>query len=1066
MIHSDEKNVKFGVSFHNQINQTNHESMRIFYSLIATAGVLLWASVAQSQTVKGTVSDDLGTIPGVVVKDASNTVGATTDLDGKYTLQLKPGKTTLEFKFVGYATQKKEVSLAAGETITLDVKLESEDSELDELVIVGYGVQRKREVTGSISKIDGKELTKLPVPSFEAALQGQAAGVQVTQGSGLAGSASILRIRGIASISAGGDPLYVVDGIPITQNQFINGNGGGMNNNPLATINPNDIESIEILKDAAATGIYGSRGSNGVVLITTKRGGKEKKLSVDFMTRIGVGVAASLPNMMNTDQYLQIRQEAWENDGGTGYVWLPGVRYSTGTRGGASALERAQKFQQAKQFNTNWVDETVGLGLKHMYSVGLNKGWAKSTLYAGLTFDHNGSYLQGNSYRRVSGRVNYDYTFNKNLRLMTSLSQSLGINNRVDAAWSGGLGLAMSTALPYYPIRYDSTAIAFLNPENAEAGDWFLGINNPVGVRENINWRSEERRTIANASLIYTPIKNLNIRATGAYDYMDFRDFRFTPRDFYPNTVAAYADEKPTWTNNWATSVTADYQYNINDDHQLTFLVGAEAQEQTTRRYSNIYYQFITDSPYNSDFETDSTIRIASESPPVRWTFVSTFARVNYSIKNRYFIQAVSRLDGSSRFGENNRYGYFPSISAGWIISDERWFAPLKKTINFLKFRAGMGRSGNADIQADAQFSTYSPTNNGITYNGQPIIYPIQKGNPDLKWETTTTYDATLEMGLLKDRLTVTLSAYRKDTKDALMNVNVPSSTGFQSYWDNVATIINQGIELTVTSYNIVRPNFEWKTDFNIARNYNELVDIGEYTPDAVSGGTNDSRVIVGEPIGSFYLMKFSHVDPTTGLPVYLDSNGNQTFDYDNNERQYVGDGLPDVIGGITNSFRYKNFDCQILATFSLGAKIFDSSGKRQLGVVTDWNMRTELFDRWRQPGDDAAFPRLTLDETTYGLPSGFPWWNTSLFIYNADFLRLRNLSVGYSFNLKNKKVVKSLRVGANIVNLFTITNFPGLDPELVRDFENPQDRNLSPNVTYLTPAQERSYNLSITANF
>jgi hypothetical protein len=281
-----------------------------------------------------------------------------------------------------------------------------------------------------------------------------------------------------------------------------------------------------------------------------------------------------------------------------------------------------------------------------------------------------------------------------------------------------------------------------------------------------------------------------------------------------------------------------------------------------------------------------------------------------------------------------------------------------------------------------------------------------------------------------------------------------------------VAEIMNRGIELTITSYNITKPNFEWKTDFNIARNYNELVDIGNYTPDAVSGGTNDSRVIVGKPIGSFYLMKFSHIDSETGLPVYFDANGNETFDYDNAERQYVGDGLPEAIGGITNSFRYKQWDAQILATFSLGAKIFDSSGKRQLGVVTDWNMRTDLLDRWTQPGDEATFARLTLDETTYGLPSGFPWWNTSLFVYDADFLRIRNIAIGYTFKLKKESKLQNLRIGANATNVFTFTNFPGLDPELVRDFENPQDRNLSPNVTYLTPPQERSFNFSINANF
>ncbi len=449
---------------------------------------------------------------------------------------------------------------------------------------------------------------------------------------------------------------------------------------------------------------------------------------------------------------------------------------------------------------------------------------------------------------------------------------------------------------------------------------------------------------------------------------------------------------------------------------------------------------------------------------PDAWTFISSFARMNYSFKDKYYLQVVARSDGSSKFGENNKFGFFPAVSAGWIISDEEFFRE-NRTISFLKLRAGWGKTGNADVPGDAQYGTFSAADNGITYNGAPILYPIKLPNPDLRWETSTTLDASLEMRLWKDALQIEVSAYRKSSTDVLMNVSVPASTGFTQYWDNVAEILNQGLELSITSYNFNGP-FSWKTDFNVARNYNELVSIGNYTPDAVSGGTNDSRVIPGKPVGSFYLMEFSHVDPANGLPVYLDLNGNETYDYDNSQRKYVGDGLPDIIGGITNTFSYKGWDLTILATYSLGAKIFDSSGKRQMGVVTDWNMRAEILDRWQQPGDESFFPRLTLDETTYSLPSGFPWWNTSLFIFDADYLRLKNIAIGYNFTLKPESRLNSLRVAANVTNLFTLTNFPGLDPELVRDFENAQDRNLSPNVTYLTPPQERSYNFSISTTF
>ncbi|MGB1032376.1 MAG: SusC/RagA family TonB-linked outer membrane protein, partial [Flavobacteriales bacterium] len=503
---------------------------------------------------------------------------------------------------------------------------------------------------------------------------------------------------------------------------------------------------------------------------------------------------------------------------------------------------------------------------------------------------------------------------------------------------------------------------------------------------------------------------------------------------------------------NWNYSITADYSFERGEDHDFGVLIGSEYQKSTNDGYSESIIDEV-ESPRN-------------ENNPSEHSFLSYFSRVNYKYRDRYLLQATARVDGSSRFGRNNRYGFFPSVSAGWIISEEN-FLKDSKTISFLKMKASFGLTGNANIPDYARFGTYSASDNGILYNGEPILFPLQLANPDLRWETSRTIDASVEVGLWQDRVTFEVGVYDKKSDDVLLNVNVSPSTGFTNYWDNVASIKNQGVEFSITSRNLVG-KLQWTTEFNIARNTNELLDIGDYTPDAVSGGTNDSRVIVGKPIGSFYLVEFSHVDQENGLPVYLDLDGNETYDYDNAIRKYVGDGLPDFIGGVTNSFRYQNWDLQVLGVFSVGAKIFDSSAKRQNGVVSGWNMRTDRFDRWRQPGDEAQFPIATLDETKYGLDEGFPWWNTSLFVYDASYFRLRNLALGYNFNDFTLKKMKftNMRITANVTNLFTITNFPGLDPEVARDFENAQDRNLSPNVTYLTPPQERSYNLSLSFSF
>ena len=426
----------------------------------------LWVALAQAQSLSGVIQDSNGApLPGAsVVADGIN--GQFTDRNGRYELSLTPGNHSVQFSYIGYIAQNKQVTMGSA-SIVLNVTLADDAVLIDDVVVVGYGVQRKKEVTGSIVQVNAKQITGIQTPSFEAALQGQAAGVQVSQSSGIAGAPSLIRVRGVASVSAAGDPLYVVDGIPITQEYFLRGNSGAMNNNPLAAINPNDIESVEILKDAAATGIYGSRGANGVILITTKRG--KKGTSFEFSTRAGIGTAATRPNMMDTETYLTMRQEAWENDGGTGYVWLPNMTSSSD-----DPQTRKDAYLRAMQTNTDWVDQSIGVGNKNAVNFGVRQGGERYNLYVGIAKDNNQSYLLGNSYDRTSGRVNLDFAPNKQWKMLMSSSFSRGENNRIDAAWSGGLGDAMSNALPYYPVQYDETEYDANGNVAHEAGEYFL----------------------------------------------------------------------------------------------------------------------------------------------------------------------------------------------------------------------------------------------------------------------------------------------------------------------------------------------------------------------------------------------------------------------------------------------------------------------------------------------------------------------------------------------------------------------------------------------------------------
>ena len=1024
--------------------------MKRLYSAITILCIAISAQLSHAQTVKGKVFDNENqTLPGVVVKDKVSGVGASTDIDGNYALTLIPGSHTIEFTLIGFVTQTKEIKLESGQILELDVKLESDIKMTEEVVVVGYGVQRKRDVTGSITKIDGKEMTKVPVPSFEAALQGKGAGIQVSQGSGLAGSGSLVRIRGISSISAGGDPLYVVDGIPVTQNPFLRGNSGAMNNNPLTFLNPNDIESVEVLTDASATGIYGSRGANGVVLITTKRG-KQKGLTVDLSVRVGTSAAASKPNMMTTEEYLTIRQEAWENDGGTGYAWLPGLSTSSDL-----PSVREAKYKEAMKTNTNWFDELTGIGIKQSYNVGVGYVMNKFKLYAGLGNEDNGSYIIGNRFIRNTARLNLDWQINDKLTYSGGGSYTNSVNHRVDAAWSGGIGEAMSTALPYFPV-YDSLGDYYM---------WNGGYSNPVAYRDLRKWVNVDKRVITNHALTYVINKYWSLRGTGSLDYLDQNEMKFLPEGINIGQTQNYAEKFPNWVTNWNTNGTINYNRTYKENHRVSLMVGSEIQKSTTRGYSQVKYPLLTDLPTASEIDNDTISAQYGNSFIDVMTFTSFFARFNYSIQDKYYVQLVDRTDASSKFGTDSKWGNFPSASVGWILSEESFLKSVKK-LNFLKLRASWGITGNADIPRDAQYEKWSLSSGG--YNGLPYRYQTQLGNPNLQWESSRVLDAAIEFGVLNDRITGTLGVYQKKTTEVLLQYNVQTSTGFTNVWANAGSIKNQGIEFTIHSNNLdAKRKLQWITDLNISRNTNEVLSIGDFTPDALSGGTNDSRVQIGKPVGSFYLVQFAGIDSENGRPMYYDLNGDTTYTYDLTNRQFAGAGIPKAYGGITNSFSYKNWGFSFFMVYSLGAKIFDSSGKRQMGVVTDWNMRTDLFDRWQAPGDaDKEFAKLTLNENTYGLQTGNPWWNTSLFIYKADYLRMKNMNLSYNFKMKEGSPIRGLVVSLAASNLFVITNFPGLDPELVRDFENAQDRNLSPNVTYLTPPQERSYYITLNANF
>jgi TonB-linked SusC/RagA family outer membrane protein len=1004
--------------------------------------ILLLSFGAYADKIRGRLIDEKGeSIIGATVTIDKTKFGTVTDALGIYEIKNVPaGSYKVRITYIGYETTYLTMSTVADNVSDAPVTKVKEDSKaLDDVVVVGYGTKLKREITGSIASLSGKELNDMPVQSFESALQAKLPGVQVTTGSGLAGSAAVIRIRGVASVSAGGDPLYVVDGIPITQDFFLangsNGgkNGGGMNNNPLASINPDDIASIDVLKDAAATAIYGSRGSNGVIIITTKRAAKGG-FRASYSGSVGISRPTALPNMLNNTQYLQLYQEAFENDGGIGLAPLPG----------------GITWENARKTNTDWVDLTTRTGIKTSHSISVSNSGKRGSILGNIGYSNNESFLVGNRYERISGRINGDINITKKLKATLASSLSQGTNYRVNTAWAGGLGSAMSTALPIYPV-YDSL------------GNYFTGGENPVRVQELKRWRTTELRTINSFQLDYELMKGLV--ATGRFnmDYMELKDDQFDPAALINSTTnSGNANRYTTYINNYNYYFMLNYSKTFAQHHNVNLMVANEFQESKTesRKYEATN---ATNGFWDENGVVEDSIRSFSQNPD-GFAFRSFLGRFNYNYKQRYFVELVFRSDESTKFGSNYRTGYFPAVSGTWVVSEERFFKV--KNVSLAKVRAAYGKSGNSNIPSNKFVGVWAPTSSGPTYNNQPTSYPTNLANPDLRWETSWTANAGIDIGLFKDRITLTTDVYSKKTTDVYMELFTPPSTGFVSYIGNVGSITNKGIEFSITSRNIVKGNFSWTTNFNVSRNWNEITSIGAFAKDAVEGGTNDTRVIVGEPVGTNWLVRFKGVDKATGKPIYIDANGNETFMWDPKDRVAVGNIQPKAIGGLGNNFRYKGFELNILFNFVYGADIYESSAKRQNGVVTNWNMRTDLFDRWQQPGDDAQYARLTRKTETYG--SSTPWINTDQWLQDGSFIRLRNLTVAYNLPLATCKKIKlnGMRIALMGTNLLTFTKYTGLDPEIARDFDNATDRNMSPNITYLTPPQEKTYSIQLSVNF
>ncbi|MFY7999236.1 MAG: SusC/RagA family TonB-linked outer membrane protein [Candidatus Kapaibacteriota bacterium] len=1065
--------------------------MRKFTTFLryCVAVMLVWgmtsALALAAGRIVGKATDDDTNAPlggvSIKVKVGGKVMGAFTGKDGSYEIRNVPaGIYDISASYIGFKTKNAKITVADDADAKLDFKMQLDLLLLEEAVVVGYGTKQRRELTGAIATVQAKELENLPVPSVQGALQGRMSGVQVVQANGMAGGGFTIRVRGVGSIGANSQPLFVVDGIPVTTGDNSGDGGFGANSvkssntDALADINMNDIESIDVLKDAAAAAIYGAQAANGVVLITTKRGkAGTTKISANYYEG-WVNASNRLP-LLNAQEWVDLYSEAWRNDGRTGEPQLP----------------RGITRQQALTRGTDWVDKILRTGRMREASISASGGSDKTQFYLGGTYRNEEGYMIQNDFERIAGRLTVDHAISDALKIGGSISINRNTNNRVPTAWGGGLGAATSDALVIFPERNEDGSL-FL-PKNQFP---FL---NPTAQLANRFYRTISTRTLANiyGDLKIPGIEGLSLRSQAALDFRNQEEQAYVSSIIQPNGLPR-GDDRRVNVLNWNTETFLTYDTKFADIHKLNIVAGLSAQRSQTREVG-IYATNFPNETVTNPAAASGIQGYGSESG---FAFLGYFSRLSYTLMDKYLLGASIRYDGSSRFGINNQFGFFPSASLSWIVSQED-FLRGSEAITFLKFGASWGLTGNAAIGDFSWRGTYG-SGPGAQYSGQPGTFPTRIENPFLTWERASSVDVAVDFGLLNDRISGRLNYFTRTNFDLLLNVAIPSSSGFGSVLQNIGRVDNSGVEASVRAFIISTPDFSWNTDVNVTWMRNVVVDNAGLPPDAI-GGPGETRTVVGQPLGTFFMNRFARVQASDemvkvryrapgntvtftspaadrsaarfidttimvrgGTPLFLDIDGNLTTLVDGkinlNDRVPNGNPYPSIVGGWTNTFNFKGFDLSVLVTFQTGNTIYDDAGKRLIGNIGfggGWNQMRQTLNRWQKQGDVTDVPRLTLNASSRDI-------NTTRFLYDGSFARLRNVTLGYTLpsEFTSSIGISRLRIYAMIQNAAVLTSFPGWDPELVRDVDAGQAANLGQSVSYLTPPQARQITVGINLDF
>jgi TonB-linked SusC/RagA family outer membrane protein len=937
--------------------------MRKRYIFLLMFTIFISTIKAQEIPVSGTVTSatDAQAIPGVTIVVKGTARGTATDLSGNYTISV-PSDGTLVFSFVGF--QKQEVLVNGQKKI--DIVLAEEKFDLGEVVVVGYGTDSKKLISGSIDLVGEEEIKNIPVRTIDGVLQGRTAGMTISPNSGTPGGQPTIKLRGGSSINASNQPLFVIDGIPAISGSYGQVSMSGQEISALSDINPNDIESITVLKDASATAIYGSRASNGVILITTKKGSYQKT-TVSLNTNYGWQQLPPerLLDLMNAAQY---NEYAGTN--------IQGI-------------------------DTDWMSEVLQVAPTTNTELSVSSGNDKTRIFLSGSYYKQDGVIKGASYDRYSGRLNVDQKLLKNLTIGGGVSISYSKNERIegDATLYGPLPNAMSIPA-IYPVY---------TPEGKYDESHFYA--NPVAIANEAINHAYTNRTNGNVYLEYKFFDGFTFSSKWGADIYSLREHSYDPvTERQGAKYNGLGIEGTSYVSNLIATNTLQYSKSIDDKHNFEALAGYSFEKYASRST----YIDAVDFP-NENFQyiaSAGTIRSASASALDRG-LNSVFGQIKYNYKYKYIFSLTARADGSSKFGENNRYGYFPAVSVAWRASEENFMKPIK-VISDLKFRVSYGLTGNDGIGDYASLGLYG---GGYNYGGESGTAPIQLPNPDLKWESTAQTGFGFDLGLLADRINLNADFYFNKTKDLLLDRPIPPSSGFTAITSNIGTMQNMGMELILNALAIDK-TFKWNISLNFSANRNEVTSLYEDQPiDDLGRGGN--RVEVGQPIGIFYGYRCLGVDPTTGNLVYddVDKDGQIT----SADRTKTGDPNPDFMYGVTNVFTYKALELSVFLQGTYGNDIYNGTMLYLGNLTAEDNQITKMLNRWKNPGDITDVPRVG-DQLT-----------SSRFLEDGSFMRIKNVTLAYNFTKSqlDKVRIKSAKLYASVQNLYTFTEYSGMDPEV-----------------------------------